>query len=184
MGDTVVLGGVAVELASDVGRAFIVDCVRCAESLLSDKELAEIYEISPADWQNIANDAALGRAIRAERDRRVRNGTAAKEMASKHFVRAPTILNRIMSDEQLNARHRVDAIKEMRAIAAPEKQNSPAQNERFIIKIVMGDETVTYNKSVAIDANDTPPDEQPKKLATPERPKLTLRSNEGQQSDE
>ena len=106
MSDTVVLGGVEVELTSDVGHAFIVDCVRCAESLLTDKELAAIYEISPADWSNIANDAALGRAIRAERDRRVLNGTAAREAASRHFVKAPTILDRIMSDEGANARHR------------------------------------------------------------------------------
>jgi len=183
MSDTVVLGGVEVELMSDVGRQFVTDCVRSAEGLLTDKELVAIYEISPVDWGNIANDAALGRAIRAERDRRVRNGTAAREAASRHFVKAPTILERIMTDEGMNARHRVDAVKELRAIAAPEKQNSPAQSERFIIKIVMGDEAVTFNKSIAIDANDTPPDEEPKKLATPKRPKLTLLSDDGSESD-
>jgi hypothetical protein len=180
MRDTVVLGGVEIELTSDAGRAFVVDCVRCAESLLTDKELVQIYEISPADWQNIANDAALGRAIRAERDRRVRNGTAAREMASKHFVKAPTILDRIMTDEGANMRHRVDAIKEMRAIASPEKQNNQPDSGRFIIKIVMGNESVTYNKSIAVDANDTPPDEQPK---LPERPKLTLPSNKEVEND-
>ena len=92
----IVLGGVSVELTSDIGRQFVVDCTRAGEGLISDRELAEIYEISPADWQNIAKDAALGRAIRAERDRRVRNGTAAREAASKHFVKAPGVLDRIM----------------------------------------------------------------------------------------
>jgi hypothetical protein len=180
MSDSVVLGGVEVELTSDVGRAFVVDCVRCAESLLTDKELAQIYEISPADWQNIANDAALGRAIRAERDRRVRNGAAAREMASKKFVKAPTILDRIMTDEGMNARHRVDAIKEMRAIAAPEKQNNPAQSERFIIQINLGDESKTYNKSIAPTPDADMPDEQPK---LPKRPKLTLTANKEAESD-
>ena len=51
MADTVILRGVAVELNSDVGRQFVIDCVRAAEGLITDKELAEIYEISPADWQ-------------------------------------------------------------------------------------------------------------------------------------
>jgi hypothetical protein len=180
MSDTVVLGGVEVELTSDVGHAFIVDCVRCAESLLTDKELAAIYEISPADWSNIANDAALGRAIRAERDRRVLNGTAAREAASRHFVKAPTILDRIMSDEGANARHRVDAIREMRAIAAPEKQNNQPDNGRFIIQINIGEESHIYNKSIAIDPNDTPPDEQPK---LPKQSKLTLPSNKGFEND-
>jgi hypothetical protein len=179
MSDTVILRGVAVELNSDVGRRFVVDCVRAAEGLISDKELVEIYEISPADWQNIAKDTALARAIRAERDRRVLNGTAAREAASRHFVKAPTILNRIMSDEQLNARHRVDAIKEMRAIASPEKQNSPAQSDRFHIVINLGEERLEFNKSITVNPNE--PDEQPK---LPEQPKLTLQSNEGQQSDD
>ena len=85
----IVLGGVSVELTSDIGRQFVVDCTRAGEGLISDRELAEIYEISPADWQNIAKDAALGRAIRAERDRRVRNGTAAREAASQAFCQSP-----------------------------------------------------------------------------------------------
>jgi hypothetical protein len=179
--DSVVLGGVSVELSSDAGRAFVVDCVRCAESLLTDKELAEIYEISPADWQDIAKNAALGRAIRTERDRRVRTGVAAQEAASRHFVKAPTILERIMNDEGMNARHRVDAIREMRSIAAPEKQNNQPDNGRFIIQINIGDESKVYNKSIAVDPNDTPPDEPPK---LPKRPKLTLSADKGFESDE
>ena len=92
MSESITLRGTQVELNSNVGRQFVVDCTRAAEGLITDKELVEIYEISPADWQNIAKDAALGRAIRAERDRRVLNGTAAREAASRHFVRAPNIL--------------------------------------------------------------------------------------------
>ena len=176
MSDTVILRGVAVELDSDVGRQFAVDCVRAAEGLISDKELVEIYEISPADWQNIAKDTALARAIRAERDRRVLNGTAAREAASRHFVKAPTILDKIMTDEQANARHRIEAIRELRQTAIPENQNAPSQSDRFIITINLGADCVeTYNKSITINPND--PDEQPK-LATPERPKLAVISND------
>jgi hypothetical protein len=138
MSDTVILRGVAVELDSDVGRQFVVDCVRAAEGLISDKELVEIYEISPADWQNIAKDIALARAIRAERDRRVLNGTAAREAASRHFVKAPTILDKIMTDEQANARHRIEAIRELRQTAIPENQNALSQSDRFIITINLG----------------------------------------------
>ena len=172
MSDTVVLGGVEVELTSSVGQQFVTDCVSCAESLMTDKELVASYAISPADWSNISNDAALGRAIRAERDRRVRNGTAAREMASKHFVKAPTILDRIMTDEDANMRHRIDAVKEMRAIATPpENRNNQPDAGRFVIQINIGGESHVYNKSIAPTPNDVPPDEQ---LKLPERPKLTL----------
>jgi len=175
---TVVLNGVEIELNSDIGRQFVVDCTRAGEGLITDKELAEIYEISPADWQNIAKDAALGRAIRAERDRRVRNGSAAREAASKHFVRAPNILSTIMDSEQANARHRIEAIRELRQTAIPESPNSPSQSERFVITINLGSDVEVYNKSIAIDPDDVAPDEQPK-LTAPERPKLTIISNEG-----
>jgi hypothetical protein len=176
MSDTVILRGVAVELNSDVGRQFVVDCVRAAEGLITDKELAEIYEITPADWQNIAKDTALARAIRAERGRRVRSGTAAREAASRHFVKAPTILDKIMSDEQANARHRIEAIRELRQTAIPENQNVQSQGDRFVITINLGADCVeTYNKSIAINPND--PDELPKSTA-PEQPKLTVISND------
>src|SRR5204862_4020394 len=93
MGDSVViLRNMPVALDSDVGRAFVTDATRAAEGLISDRELAEKYKFSPADWQAITKDVMLGRAIRAERERRVHSGIAAKESAAKHFVRMPTIL--------------------------------------------------------------------------------------------
>ena len=185
MSDTIILRGTPTDLDSVVGRQFIVDCTRAAEGLISDKELAEIYEISPVDWQNIAKDAALGRAIRAERDRRVRSGIVAREAAAQHFVRAPGILGAIMDSEQSNARHRIEAIRELRQTAIPESPNSPAQSERFIIQINLGADVEVYNKSIAVNANDVAPDapEQPK-LTAPKQPKLTVLSNEGFESDE
>jgi hypothetical protein len=171
-----VLGGVEVELSSDIGRQFVVDCTRAGEGLITDKELAEIYEISPADWQNIAKDAALGRAIRAERDRRVRNGVAAREAAQKHFVRAPNILSTIMDNEQSNARHRIEAIKELRQTAIPEQNNPATQSEMFHIVINLGSDTEVYNKSRKIGVEDVAPDAQPKLVA---RPRLTVLSNDG-----
>jgi hypothetical protein len=183
---TVILRGIEVELTSSIGQQFVIDCTRAAEGLISDRELVELYEITPVDWGNIAKDTTLIRAIQAERAARVRSGTAAREMASKHFVKAPIILDRIMTDESSNPRHRIEAIRELRQTATPENQNSPAQSDRFIIKIDLSaggsDADVhVFNKSIAINPNDTPPDEQPK---LPERPKLTVLSNEGFESDE
>jgi hypothetical protein len=182
MSDIITLHGAPVELNSDVARQFVVDCTRAGEGLITDKELAEIYEISPADWQNIAKDAALGRAIRAERDRRVRTGIAAREAASKHFVRAPNILGAIMDNEQSNARHRIEAIRELRQTATPENQNSPAQSERFVIQINLGSDVEVYNKSIAVNPDDVAPDAQPK-LTAPGRPKLVVLSNDGSDNE-
>jgi hypothetical protein len=150
MGDVVILRSTPVDITSDVGRQFVMDCTRAAEGLLTDKELAEKYELSPADWQSITKDKALGRAIRAERERRVLTGAAAREAAAKHFVRAPTILAGIMENEHSNPRHVIEAAKEIRAVAAVGSgaERLP-ESERFIIRIDLtagGGDVETYDK--------------------------------------
>lgn len=83
MGEIVTLFSTSIDLNSDAGHQFVTDATRAAEGLITDKELAEKYELSPADWQNITKDMALGRAVRAERERRVLNGVAARESAAR-----------------------------------------------------------------------------------------------------
>lgn len=90
MDDSIVtLRNTPITLDSDVGRQFVVDCVRAGEGLITDRELAEKYELDPPAWIAITKDVELGHAIRAERERRVLNGVAAREAAAKHFVKAP-----------------------------------------------------------------------------------------------
>ena len=99
MDDSIVtLRNTPIALDSDVGRQFVVDCVRAGEGLITDRELAEKYELDPPAWIAITKDVELGHAIRAERERRVLNGVAAREAAAKHFVKAPGILDQIMTD--------------------------------------------------------------------------------------
>jgi hypothetical protein len=155
MGDVLYLCSTPVDITSDMGRQFVTDCTRAAEGLITDKELAEKYELSPADWQNITKDVALGRAIRAERERRVHNGAAVREAAAKHFVKAPGILDGIMSDAYSNPRHKIEAIRELRQTAIGDNTDRPAEADRFIITINLGEGHVeTYNKSIEINPTD------------------------------
>jgi hypothetical protein len=153
MGDVVTLHSSPIDLSTDAGHQFVVDCTRAGEGLLSDKELQEKYELSPADWQNITKDMALGRAVRAERERRMLNGTAAREAACRHFVKAPGILDQIMTDAQSNPRHKIEAIKELRATAAIGSADRLRETEQFVIRIDLtaggGD---VYEKTIDIDA--------------------------------
>jgi hypothetical protein len=119
-----------IDFNSDLGRAFVVDATRAGEGLITDAELQEKYELSPTDWQNITKDRKLGRAIRDERDRRVRNGTAARESAARHFVKAPTILAGIMESEASSPRHVIEAAKEIRQVAAGNSDDGPSQGAK------------------------------------------------------
>ena len=51
MGDVVSLSNTPIDLNTDTGHRFVVDCTRAGEGLLTDKELQEKYELSPADWK-------------------------------------------------------------------------------------------------------------------------------------
>ena len=104
----------------------------------------------------------------------MRTGVAAREAASKHFVRAPNVLATIMDNEQSNPRHKIEAIRELRQTAIPESPNSPSQSDRFIIQINLGADVEIYNKPIAVGVDD--PDAQSKLTA---QPKLTVISNEG-----
>lgn len=154
MGEIVDLHPTPIDITSDRGRAFVIDATRAAEGLLTDAELQEAYELTPADWVAITKDAALGRAVRDERARRVRNGTAARESACRHFVKAPGILDGIMTDAQSNPRHKIEAIKELRATAAIGSADRPRETERFIIRIDLtagGGDVETWEKTINID---------------------------------
>jgi hypothetical protein len=166
MGDVVNLRSIPIDLDSEVGHQFIVDATRAAEGLITDRELAEKYELSPADWQAITKDKALGHAIRAERERRVRSGTAVKEAAAKHLVKGPGILDQIMTNTDSNPRHKIEAFKELRQTATiGDNAEGLPESDRFIITINLGadnsgaDVVEHYNKSRAIDPNDTDPND-------------------------
>jgi hypothetical protein len=152
-----------INLDTDLGRSFVTDCTRAGEALISDDEVQEKYDLSPADWAAVTKDRALERAIRDERDRRVRNGTAARESAARFFVKGPAILDQIASDVQSNARHKIDAIRELRATATGSGDGDPASpSEKFSIVINLGADVERYEFDITPDkARPLDPEDKP-----------------------
>ena len=111
------LRGLTVALDTDVGQAFIADCARNTEGLISDLEIRTKYELTDKNWERLANNAPLLRAVRAQREHRIFNGEAPREAAQLHFTKAPDILNDILTDEQVSPRHRIEAARELRQVA-------------------------------------------------------------------
>lgn len=105
----VALRGVPVALDTDVGQAFILDCARNVEGQITDDQIKKKYELSDADWERLAANLPLLRAVRAERERRILSGEAAKEAAQRHLAKAPGVLNGILVNEQISPRHRIEA---------------------------------------------------------------------------
>jgi hypothetical protein len=139
-------------LSKDQG--FITDLARFAESICTEADVRKKWRLSNEDWERLGSDDALVRTIEDEKIRRIRNGTHAREKAQQVFVETPTVLGDILRDNDASPRHRIEAAREIRAVAAtgPEAQ-SPA--ERFVITINLGaDQVLRFDKSVTPVAND------------------------------
>ena len=145
---TIVLHGIATDLTSATGHQWVVDCCRAGEGLCSDQELMEKWELSPGDFEKISKNPALIRAIRAESERRIRSGEAARESAAKIWVRAPAVLGTILDDQHASPRHRIESAKELRTtVLGSGGERSPVDtSEKFIIRINIGGSSEIYEE--------------------------------------
>jgi hypothetical protein len=124
---------------SEADKAFITDCARNIEGLRSDQEIKDDWGLDEQGWASLAENISLLNAIKAERQRRIRSGEAARESAQRHFARAPSILARILEDEGVSPRARIEAARELRQAAGDAREN-PGTGEKFIIMIDLGED--------------------------------------------
>jgi hypothetical protein len=146
-GGSVVLRGVVISLNTEIGQAFIADCARFVEGLLSDHEIQQKWGLTQGDWEGLAQNAPLQKVVRAERDRRIASNEAAREAAQRQFLRAPNILGEILTNQDVSPRHRIEAARELRAVATAGRDASGRANERFTVVIKIGaDEKLNLQK--------------------------------------
>ncbi|MFZ1950400.1 MAG: hypothetical protein WCF66_25175 [Pseudolabrys sp.] len=144
------LRDVSVSLDTDVGQAFVVDCCRHTEGLLSDSEIKSKWALSGEDWAGLGANTPLLGAVRAERERRVLSGAAAREAALRYFAQAPTVLSDILTDEQVSPRHRIEAARELRQVAGDRPDGASGADEKIVIKINLGGgEKLVFEKEIA-----------------------------------
>jgi hypothetical protein len=135
---------------------FIADLSRYAEGLLSEQGVKKKHHFDDDTWARLGDDEALIEAIEAEKVRRIRNGSSARERAQQLFATAPTVLGSILHDDSASARHRIESARELRQIAANGPEAAPAA-DRFQIIINLGDEVLKFDKSIEINPNDADP---------------------------
>ena len=138
-------------------REFVVACARYAEGLLSEETIKEKWRFNAETWERLGSDDALVEAIEAEKAKRMRDGTTARERAQVLFAETPTVLGSILHDDDASARHRIESARELRQIAANGPEAAPARLGRFQITINLGADVLHFDKSIAIDANDVDP---------------------------
>src|SRR5262249_53149858 len=97
----------------------ITDLARFSETLCTESAIRKKWRLSEETWELLGSSDELVRAIEEEKTKRIRSGTAKRELAQAHIIRGPNVLATIMDDPKANARHRVDSIKALNAIADP-----------------------------------------------------------------
>ena len=130
---------------------FVVDLARYAEGSLSEQQVKKKYHFDDATWALLGENDALVERIEAEKIRRVRDGSTARECAQQIFATAPGVLGGILHNDGASPRHRIESAKELRAIASVGPESAPAA-DRFQIVINLGGDVIErYDKSRAID---------------------------------
>jgi hypothetical protein len=114
------------------------DLARYAEGILTREQVKRRWKklITNEMWENLGSNDELVDAIEARKIARERSGATKKELAQKHVVAAPTILNQIMSDPKQSAKHRIDSAKVLDQFTG----NTPdsVEQERILIHIDLG----------------------------------------------
>lgn len=146
----IVLRGVSIPLASDVGGAFISDAARNRAKIFSDNQICEKWGITLEALAEIGRNPAVRLAVNAEHERRLLNGDVAREAAAKLFADAPSVLGKILNSESASPRHRIEAAKELRATANAGTEKAGDSVERVVINIDLGgDQKLVFDKQVA-----------------------------------
>jgi hypothetical protein len=164
-GDVVSLHGYPIPLDKGKRQEFVVDMARFAEGVLTEKWVRRKYRFDAEAWEQLGSDDQLVEEIEAEKLRRIRSGESAREKAQIHFAGAPDVLGNILNDTGASPRHRIEASKELRTVAANGPEAAPA-TERFVITIDLGGGHIErYDKplTVNVDPND---DSRQKKVSS------------------
>ena len=142
--------------------SFLEDMARFGEGSMSERRIKKKWGFADAVWTQLGDDEALVEAIELERERRLRSGLAARELAQQAFVAAPGVLGGILNDNDANPRYRIESAKELRQIATPPAETAATSASRFIISIDLsgdlgrrnGEDVHYFNKPREVSADD------------------------------
>src|SRR6476646_7367252 len=135
----------------------VENLARFADGTLSEAAVKARHHLSNEEWAALGESDRLVELVEAAKLRRIRTGATKREKAQIEIIDGPPILGKIIPNA--NARHVIDSVKALDALASTGAE-AAAAGTRFEITINLGaDHIEHYSKSIAIDANDTDPNE-------------------------
>jgi hypothetical protein len=155
MGDVIGLDGSPIPIDDD---ELVENLARFSDGTLTQAQVKSRHHLSEQEWTALGSNDKLVERVEERKLQRIRSGATKRERAQNEIIDAPPILAGIMRGPN-NARHVIDAVKVLDGLANMGAE-AAAAGARFEITIVLDSDHVEhYNKSVAINANDTAPDD-------------------------
>ena len=130
----------------------IENLARFADNTLSMSAVKARHHLSEEEWAALGENDKLVERVEARKLQRIRGGQTKKERAQIEIIDGPPILGKIMRDPGSNARHVIDAVRTLDTLAS-ELSEAAAAGARFEITINIGDQSLHFDKPIAIDAN-------------------------------
>jgi hypothetical protein len=156
VGEIVDLRGRSIPIEDD---ELIENLARFADGTLTEAAVKARHHLSNEDWAAMGESDRLVELVEACKLRRIRTGATKRERAQIEIVDAPPILGGIMRNPDSNARHVVDAVKTLDALATDGRPEGAPASDRFVITINLGTDVLHFDKSIAIDPNDGSPND-------------------------
>ena len=75
------------------------------------------------------------------------------------FATAPGVLGDILHRDGVPPRHKIESVRELRAISANGPEDRAPASDRFQIVINLGSDTLRFDKSIAPDSNNIDPND-------------------------
>ena len=132
---------------------------RYADGTLSEAQVKARHHLSNDVWEKLGSDDDLVRAVEAAKLRRIRTGATKGSAPKSRSSTRHQFLAKIMRSPDSNARHVIDSVKALDALATGGAE-AAAAGARFEIRIDLGSDTngnpivETYSKSIAVDPNE------------------------------
>jgi hypothetical protein len=117
----------------------IENLARFADGTLTEFQVKSRHHLSNEDWLAFGSSDRLVELVEARKLLRIRTGLTKKERAQNEIIDAPPILGRIMRSPESNAKHVIDSVKTLDALATGGgAAGSTPDVSRFIITINLG----------------------------------------------
>jgi len=123
-------------------QELVTDLCRFAEGIATEAAVRKKWRLQEEAWTLLGESDEFTRAVEKARVQRIRSGACKRERAQQLIAeKGASTLDRILSDERSNPRHKIDAVKALDDLAGFAPQRPAAEEDRVVIRIDLSADT-------------------------------------------